>query len=90
MVETLERPREEVAMVISTGEILDLLRAKPGKFVEDIEGDELPLKEGDESDVVFSDNGREYRVTARIKQMRDLERQGYVVTQPGRWLLKGA
>jgi hypothetical protein len=74
-------------MVLSTGEILDLLRAKPGRFVEDIEGVELPLKEGDKSDVVFSDNGRDYRVTGRIKQMRDLEKAGHVATQPGRWAL---
>ena len=33
-------------------------------------------------------NGGYYRVTARVEQMEDLERQGYVVTQPGRWVLK--
>jgi hypothetical protein len=71
-------------MMVSTTDILNLLRAKPRRFVLDIAGDELPMKEGDDSDVVFSDNGREYRVAARIKQTRDLEKQGDVVTQLGR------
>jgi hypothetical protein len=75
-------------MMVSTTDILNLLRAKPGRFVEDIAGDELPMKEGDDSDVVISDNGRDYRVTARVEQIEDLEKQGYVVTQPGRWVLK--
>ena len=38
--------------------------------------------------MVITDNGREYRVTARVEQMEDLEKEGYVVTQPGRWVLK--
>jgi hypothetical protein len=75
-------------MMVSTTDILNLLRAKPGRFVEDIAGEELPMKEDDDSDVVISDNGRDYRVTARVEQMEDLEKEGYVVTQPGRWVLK--
>ena len=47
------------------------------------------MREGDDSLVVITDNGRDYRVTARVEQMEDLEKQGYVVTQPGRWVLKG-
>lgn len=74
-------------MMISTKEILNLLRAKPGKFVLDIAADELPIKEGDDTDVVMFVNGAYYPVRARIAQMRDLEKQGCVVTQPGRWVL---
>jgi hypothetical protein len=81
--------RDDTAMMISTTDILNLLRAKPGRFIEDIAGDELPMREGDDSLVVITDNGRDYRVTARVEQMEDLEKQGYVVTQPGRWVLKG-
>jgi hypothetical protein len=73
-------------MMVSTTDILNLLRAKPGRFVEDIAGDELPMREGDDSLVVISDNGRDYRVTARVEQIEDLEKQGYVVAQPGRWV----
>jgi hypothetical protein len=80
--------REGAAMMVSTTDILNLLRAKPGRFVEDVAGDELPMREGDDSVVFISDNGRDYRVTARVEQMEDLEKQGYVVTQPGRWVLK--
>jgi len=80
--------REDAAMMLSTMDILNLLRAKPWRFVLDIAGDELPMKEGDDSDVVMFFNGAYYRVTARVEQMEDLERQGYVVTQPGRWVLK--
>jgi len=76
-------------MMVSTMDILNLLRAKPWRFVLDIARDELPMKEGDDSDVVMFFNGAYYRVTARVEQMEDLERQGYVVTQPGRWVLKG-
>jgi hypothetical protein len=75
-------------MMVSTTDILNLLRAKAGRFVEDVAGDELPMREGDDSTVVISDNGRDYRVTARVEQMEDLEKQGYVVTEPGRWVLK--
>jgi hypothetical protein len=75
-------------MMVSTTDILNLLRAKPGRFVEDIAGNELPMREGDDSNVVLSVNGRDYLVMARIEQMEDLERQGYVVPQPGRWVLK--
>jgi hypothetical protein len=75
-------------MMVSTTDILNLLRAKPWRFIEDIAGDELPMREGDDSVVVISDNGRDYPVTARIEQIEDLEKQGYVVTQPGRWVLK--
>jgi hypothetical protein len=80
--------RDGAAMMVSTTDILNLLRAKPGRFVEDVAGDELPMREGDDSVVVISDNGRDYRVTARVEQMEDLEKQGYVVTEPGRWMLK--
>ena len=66
-------------MMVSTTDILNLLRAKPWRFVLDIAGDELPMKEGDDSDVVMFFNGAYYRVTARVEQMEDLERQGYVV-----------
>ena len=48
------------------------------------------MREGDDSFVVVSENGRDYRVTARVEQMRDLEKEGWVVTQPGRWVLAGA
>ena len=44
-------------MIISTKEILGLLLAKPGRFVLDIAGDELPIKEGDDTDVVMFVNG---------------------------------
>jgi hypothetical protein len=77
-------------MMVSTTDILNLLRAKPGRFVEDIAGDGFPMREGDDSYVVVWDNGRDYPVTARVEQMEDLERQGYVVPQPGRWVLKDA
>ena len=33
-------------------------------------------------------NDARYPVTARVEQMQELEKQGYVVTQPGRWVLK--
>ena len=33
-------------------------------------------------------NDAQYPVTARIEQMQDLEKQGYVVMQSGRWVLK--
>jgi hypothetical protein len=75
--------------MLSNRDILNLLRAKPGRFIEDIAGDELPMREGDDSFVVVSENGRDYRVTATVKQMRDLEKQRWVVTQPGRWVLAG-
>ena len=75
-------------MMVSTTVILNLLRAKPWRFVEDIAVDELPMREGDDSYVFISVNDRDYRVTARVEQMQDLEKQGYVVTQPGRWVLK--
>jgi hypothetical protein len=74
-------------MIISTKEILGLLLAKPGRFVLDIAGDELPIKEGDDTDVVMFVNGAYYPVRATVAQMRDLEKQGYVVTQPGRWVM---
>jgi hypothetical protein len=75
-------------MIISTTDIVNLLYAKPGRFVEDVAGDELPMREGDDSYIFVSDNGRDYRVTARAEQMEELEKEGYVVTQPGRWVLK--
>ena len=75
-------------MMVSTMDILNLLRAKPWRFVEDIAGDELPMREGDDSYVFISVNDQAYRVTARVEQMQDLEKQGYVVIQPGRWVLK--
>jgi hypothetical protein len=75
-------------MMVSTTDILNLLRAKPGRFVEDIAGDELPMREGDDSFVVISVNDRDYRVTVRVEQIEELEEQGYVVAQPGRWVLK--
>jgi hypothetical protein len=81
-------PRGGALMMVSTTVILNLLRAKPWRFVEDIAGDELPVREGDDSYVFISVNDRDYRVTARVEQMQDLEKQGYVVTQPGRWVLK--
>ena len=74
--------------MLSNTVILNLLRAKPWRFVEDIAGDELPMREGDDSYVFISVNDRDYRVTARVEQMQDLEKQGYVVMQPGRWVLK--
>jgi hypothetical protein len=78
--------REGEAMMLSNRDILNLLRAKPGRFIEDIAGDELPMREGDDSYVVVFENGRDYRVTATVEQMRDLEKEGWVVTQPGRWV----
>ena len=74
--------------MLSTTVILNLLRAKPWRFVEDIAGDELPMREGDDSYVFISVNDQVYRVTARVEQMQDLEKQGFVVMQPGRWVLK--
>jgi hypothetical protein len=67
--------------LLSTTVILNLLRAKPWRFVEDIAGDELPMREGDDSYVFISVNDQAYRVTARVEQMQDLEKQGYVVMQ---------
>jgi hypothetical protein len=55
-------------MMVSTTVILNLLRAKPWRFVEDIAGDELPMREGDDSYVFISVNDRDYRVTARVEQ----------------------
>ena len=75
-------------MMVSTTDILNLLRAKPWRFIEDIAGDELPMREGDDSLVLMFVNDARYPVTARLDQMEDLEKQGYVVTQPGRWVLK--
>lgn len=75
--------------MLSNRDIVTLLRAKPGRFVEDISGDELPMREGDDSFVIVSENGRDYRVTATVEQMRDLEREGWVVMQPRRWVLAG-
>ena len=77
-------------MMVSTTVILNLLRAKPWRFVEDIAGDELPMREGDDLFVFISVNDQDYRVTARVEQMQDLEKQGYVITQPGRWVFKAA
>jgi hypothetical protein len=74
--------------LLSTAVILNLLRAKPWRFVEDIAGNELPMREGDASYVFISINGHDYRVTATVEQMQDLEKQGYVVMQPGRWVLR--
>jgi hypothetical protein len=34
------------------------------------------MREGDDSHVVVSENGRDYPVTARVEQMRDLEKEG--------------
>ena len=75
-------------MIVSTTDILNLLRAKPGRFVEDIAGDDLPMREGDDSLVLMLVNDAPYPVTARLDQIEDLEKQGYVVTQTGRWVLK--
>ena len=75
-------------MMVSTTDILNLLRAKPWRFIEDIAGDELPMREGDDSLVLMFVNDARYPVMARLEQMEDLEKQGYVVTQPGRWVLK--
>jgi hypothetical protein len=75
-------------MMVSTTDILNLLRAKPGRFIEDIAGDELPMREGDDSLVLMFVNDAQYLVTATVEQMEDLEKQGYVVMQPGRWVLK--
>jgi hypothetical protein len=75
-------------MMVSTTDILNLLRAKPGRFIEDIAGDELPMREGDDSLVLMFVNDAHYLVTAGVEQMEDLEKQGYVVRQPGRWVLK--
>ena len=75
-------------MMVSTTDILNLLRAKPGRFIEDIAGDEFLMREGDDSLVVISVNDRDYRVTVRVEQIEELEEQGHVVTQPGRWVLK--
>jgi hypothetical protein len=83
-----EALKEGAGMIISTTDIVNLLYAKPGRFVEDVAGDELPMREGDDSYIFVSDNGRDYRVTARAEQMEELEKEGYVVTQPGRWVLK--
>ena len=82
-------PTEGEAMMLSNRDIVDLLRAKPGRFIEDIAGDEMPMREGDDSLVVDFENGRDYRATARVEQMRDLEEEGWVVTQAGRWVLAG-
>jgi hypothetical protein len=82
-------PREGEAMTLSNRDIVNLLRAKPGRFIEDIAGDELPMREGDDSYVVVFENGRDYRVTATVEQMIDLEEEGWVVKQPGRWVLAG-
>jgi hypothetical protein len=73
-------------MMVSTTDILNLLRARPGRFVED--GGELPMREGDDSLVLMFVNDARYPVTARVEQMQDLEKQGYVVMQSGRWVLK--
>jgi hypothetical protein len=73
-------------MMVSTRDILNLLRAKPGRFIEDVAGEELPLREGDDSLVVISVNGRDYRVTVKPEQIEDLQTQGHVVAQPGRWV----
>lgn len=75
-------------MMVNTTDILNLLRAKPWRFIEDIAGDELPMREGDDSLVFMFVNDARYPVTARVEQMQELEKQGYVVTQPGRWVLK--
>ena len=76
--------------MLSTTDILNLLGAKPGRFIEDIAGDELPMREGDDSYVVVSVNDRDYRVMVRAEQIEDLQKEGYVVAQPGRWVLKAA
>ena len=47
------------------------------------------MREGDDSYVFISVNDQAYRVTARVEQMQDLEKQGYVVMQPGRWGVEG-
>ena len=77
-------------MMVSNKDILNLLRAKPGRFVDHIDEVELPMKEGDDSYVFLSVNGRDYPVTVSVKQMEDLEKEGYVVAQPGRWVLAAA
>ena len=74
-------------MIVGVNELLNLLSAKPGRFVSDVAEDELPMKEGDDTDVVMFVNGAYYPVRATVAQMRDLEKQGYVVAQPGRWVM---
>jgi hypothetical protein len=69
-------------------DILNLLPAKPGGFTEDIAGNEFPMREGDDSVVVITDNDWDDRFTVRIEQMVDFEKQGYVVAQPERRILK--
>ena len=46
------------------------------------------MREGDDSLVLMFVNDARYPVTARVEQMQDLEKQGYVVMQSGRWVLK--
>jgi hypothetical protein len=36
-------------MMLSDRDLLNLLRANPGRFFEDIAGDEMPMREGDDS-----------------------------------------
>ena len=71
--ETHGSRREDVAMMVSTTDILNLLRAKPWRFIEDIAGDELPMREGDDLLVFMFVNDARYPVTARIEPMEDLE-----------------
>ena len=59
--------REDVAMMVSTTDILNLLRAKPWRFIEDIAGDELPMREGDDSLVLMFVNDARYPVTAETR-----------------------
>ena len=54
-------------MMVSTTVILNLLRAKPWRFVEDIAGDELPMREGDDSYVFISVNDR--AAVFRVKRL---------------------
>ena len=41
-----DEPSEGEAMMLSNKYIVNVLRAKPGRFIEDIIGDELPMREG--------------------------------------------
>jgi hypothetical protein len=73
-------------MMVSTRDVLNLLRAKPGRFIENVAGEELPRREGDDSLVFISVNDRDYHVTVRPEQIEDLQTQEHVVAQSGGWV----
>jgi hypothetical protein len=58
-------------MMLNTTMILDLLADKPGRYVQHESGT-YRMKEADGSDVIITENGRDYLIEPIAEQMDDL------------------